>query len=124
MRHPKIYVIDDDQAMLDSTAFLLRAAGFECDCFSDPSTFLESIGSLVPGYVLTDLRMPAMNGYDLQQALSEIAPAWPIILMTSENGGLTARAAVERGFMGFLRKPFSADALLAAIAACSPGDVH
>jgi len=124
MPHPKIYVIDDDQAMLDSTAFLLRASGFECDCFSDPSAFLEVIGSLVPGYVLTDLRMPAMNGYDLQQSLSKIAPAWPIILMTSENGRLNARAAVERGFMGFLRKPFSADSLLAAIAACSPGDIH
>jgi two-component system response regulator FixJ len=124
MRRPKIYVIDDDQAMLESTVFLLRSAGFECDCFRDARAFLQAIGTLEPGCVLTDLRMPEMNGYELQKALSEVAPAWPIILMTSENGSLNARAAAAHGFIGFLRKPFPADALLAAIAASCPGDVH
>jgi len=124
MNRPKIYVIDDDQAMLDSTAFLLRASGFDCECFRDPRQFLAAVGSLAPGCVLTDLRMPEMNGYDLQKALSEIVPAWPIILMTSENGALNAKVAAKRGFIAFLRKPFSVEALQAAIAASCPGEVH
>lgn len=120
MTHPRIYVIDDDQAMLDSTAFLLRASGIDCACFSDPVQFLASLEDLQPGCVLTDLRMPEMNGYDLQRALREQAPGWPIIMMTSENGSLDAETVVARGFEGYLRKPFTARALLGAIKACIP----
>ena len=124
MTRLKIYVIDDDQGILDSTAFLLRSAGLECLCFRDPEAFLAAIDGLEPGCVLTDLRMPDMNGYELQQSLSEIAPSWPVILMTSENGSLDEGVAAARGFIGFLRKPFSYEALIAAIAACCPTDVH
>lgn len=113
-----VYVIDDDPAVLDSTAFLLGSLGYKADCFADPLHFLETVDQRAPGCVITDLRMPGMTGYELQRALLERSVAWPVVLMTSENGSLGTEKAAERGFSGYLRKPFSTDELVATLETC------
>jgi len=110
-----VYVIDDDPDMLRSTAYLLEAMSHGVECFDDGDTFLAALASLQPGCILTDLRMPRVNGYELKAALDERSVGWPVILMTSENGSETSGRAAARGFSGYLRKPFTADQLVAAL---------
>jgi two-component system response regulator FixJ len=100
-----VYVIDDDQVVLESTAFLLGALGFQCRAFASAESFLRTAARLGPGCVLTDLRMPEMDGYGLAAALQERGVAWPVLLMTSENGPELAHRAENHGFAALLRKP-------------------
>lgn len=111
-----IYVIDDDDGVLDSTAFLLSTLGYECVAFAGAELFLDAIGSLVPACILTDLRMPGLNGFELAAALRERGIGWPILLMTSENGDALERRAMQQGFAALLQKPVDADLLAEAIA--------
>jgi two-component system response regulator FixJ len=110
-----VYVIDDDPDMLRSTSFLLRSMGYDVQTFADGTGFLAAFASLAPGCIVTDLRMPGVNGYELKAALDERSVGWPVILMTSESGADTAAQAAARGFAAYLRKPFPAEQLTAAL---------
>lgn len=101
----RVYVIDDDQGVLESTAFLLPTLGFECRTFASPRGFLAEAPKLAPGCVLTDLRMPEMDGFALAAALESEGVGWPILLMTSDNGPELTRRAARHGFAAVLRKP-------------------
>lgn len=113
-----IYLTDDDQGMLDSTAFALRSIGYRCQCFRDPLSFLGAVDGLEPGFIITDLRMPAMNGLELRTALLQRSICWPMILMSGETG-FDRDQVRDWGFAAFLRKPFSNDELVAALDVCS-----
>ena len=113
-----VFVIDDDPAMLRSTAFALRALGYRCEGFADAGAFLDSIERLEPGCILTDLRMPGIEGEQVGQALVQASVSWPMILMSSDIG-FNAGDARDSGFAAFLRKPFSGDELAAALEGCS-----
>ena len=113
-----VYVIDDDAGVLHSTAFLLQSLGCAFETFANPEEFLGAVDRLQPGCIVTDLRMPAMSGYELRRALLERSIGWPVVLMTSENGALGVSQAANRGFCGFLRKPFSPDELVAVLDTC------
>ena len=113
-----VYVIDDDPGVLKSTEFLLHSLGFKCDCFPTALAFLAAVESLAPGCVLTDLRMPDINGIELLRALTARSISWPAILMTSENGPGAADRAAKAGFYAYLRKPFTADELCATLDRC------
>jgi two-component system, LuxR family, response regulator FixJ len=101
----RVYVIDDDQGVLESTAFLLAALGFECRTFASARSFLEQAPKLPRGCVLTDLRMPEMDGVALAADLQSQGLGWPVLLMTSDNGPQLARRAAGEGFAAVLRKP-------------------
>ena len=100
-----VYVIDDDQGVLESTAFLLPTLGFECRTFASPRGFLAEAAKLAPGCVLTDLRMPEMDGFALAAELASQGIGWPVLLMTSDNGPELARRAASQGIATVLRKP-------------------
>jgi two-component system response regulator FixJ len=114
-----VYVVDDDTGVLKSTEFLLHSLGFECDCFATARAFLAAVESLAPGCILTDLRMPDVNGIELLRALTTRSISWPLVLMTSENGPGAADRAAKAGFCAYLRKPFTADELCATLQRCS-----
>ncbi len=111
-----VYLIDDDPTVLHSTAFLLQSLGIRAQAFLDPREFLAAVDGLEPGCVVTDLRMPHMNGSEVRQALLARSVDWPVVLMTSEDGAINEKTAASFGFAGFLGKPFSADRLLAVLA--------
>lgn len=113
-----VYLIDDDPAVLHSTGFLLQSLGVAFEAFADPRQFLAAAEKLQPGFVITDLRMPEIDGFELRSALLDRSVSWPVVLMSSE-GRITAEHAEARGFAGFLYKPFSTDDLLAVLDACS-----
>jgi two-component system response regulator FixJ len=113
-----VYVIDDDPAVLRSIEFLLSSLGHDCQCFAASQSFLAVVDSLTPGCILTDLRMPEMNGFELVQALSSRSVHWPAVLITSENGSETMAKATAAGFKAYLRKPFTADELSSTLDRC------
>jgi two-component system, LuxR family, response regulator FixJ len=111
----KVYVVDDDAAVVESTAFLIRTLGHECATFDSPETFLARIDGLACGCVLSDLRMPGMTGYDLASALRARSVTWPMLLMSSEHGPDADRAARAHGFAAFLPKPLDSGMLATAL---------
>lgn len=110
-----VYVVDDDQAVLDSMAFLLDSFGYGSELFSDPRQFLARVDGLDPGCVVTDLRMPKMTGFELITALRDRSIDWPAFLMTSDYGPDVTASAEAHGFFGFLRKPVDVSALIHAL---------
>ena len=111
-----VYVIDDDPQVLDSTAFLLSALGYECITFNAADEFLERAVELPSGCVLTDLRMPRTDGLELTRKFKELGFNWPIVLMTSDSAGDRAALAAAHGITTVLSKPVEADLMGDALA--------
>ncbi|OSJ30371.1 hypothetical protein BSZ19_24450 [Bradyrhizobium japonicum] len=110
-----IYVIDDDPAIRRSLERLLDAVGFQVASYATPKAFLDVAGSLVGGCVLLDLRMPEMDGFEVHARLRLINPDLPVIVVTAQGDVQTAVRAMKAGAVDFIEKPYSDDALIAAI---------
>ena len=110
-----IYVIDDDPAIRRSLERLLDAVGFQVTSYATPKAFLDVAGSLLGGCALLDLRMPEMDGFEVHARLRLINPDLPVIVVTAQGDVQTAVRAMKAGAMDFLEKPYSDDALIAAI---------
>src|ERR1700761_5425032 len=110
-----IYVIDDDPAIRRSLERLLDAAGFQVASYATPKAFLDVAGSLRGGCVLLDLRMPEMDGFEVHARLRLINPNLPVIVVTAQGDVPTAVRAMKAGAVDFIEKPYSDDALIAAI---------
>ena len=110
-----IYVIDDDPGVRRSLERLLDAFGFEVASYATPDAFLGIAGSIVGGCVLLDLRMPDMDGFEVHARLRLINPHLPVIVVTAQGDVPTAVRAMKAGASDFIEKPYSDDALIAAI---------
>jgi two-component system response regulator FixJ len=111
----KVYVIDDDPAMRDSLDFLLGAAGFSVRLFDSAQTFLDELASLEAGCVLTDVRMPGIDGMELLRQLNSGVRKLPVIVMTGHGDVPLAVEAMKLGALDFLEKPFEDDRLIGMI---------
>ncbi|TWA95922.1 response regulator transcription factor [Bradyrhizobium stylosanthis] len=110
-----IYVVDDDPAIRRSLERLLDAVGFQVASYETPKAFLDVAGSLLGGCVLLDLRMPEMDGFEVQARLQLINPGLPVIVVTAQGDVQTAVRAMKAGAVDFIEKPYSDDALITAI---------
>jgi two-component system response regulator FixJ len=110
-----VHVIDDDAAMRDSLCFLLRASGLAVRDHASAKTFLAALPELNVGCIVTDIRMPEMTGIDLLRSLGTSRPSVPVIVITGHGDIGLAVEAMKLGAVDFLEKPFSDDALLAAV---------
>jgi two-component system response regulator FixJ len=110
-----IYVVDDDPAIRHSLERLLDAAGFRAVSYPSPTAFLDVASSLRAGCVLLDLRMPEMNGVQVQAQLLLVNSELPVIMMTGQGDVQSAVRAMKAGAADFIEKPYSDDALIAAI---------
>jgi two-component system response regulator FixJ len=107
----KVYVIDDDAAMRDSLQFLLGSADFEVVLFESAQAFLNKLGSLDFGCVVSDVRMPGIDGIELLGRLKSLQCRFPVIIMTGHGDVPLAVEAMKLGAVDFLEKPFD-DGLL------------
>lgn len=107
-----VYVIDDDPAMRDSLDFLLGSAGFNVTLFDSALKFLENMPSLAFGCVVSDVRMPGMDGIDLLRHLKKEPKALPIVIMTGHGDIPLAVEAMKLGALDFLEKPFEDERLV------------
>jgi two-component system response regulator FixJ len=109
-----VHVVDDDPAMRDSLRMLLETSGFTVRTHDSAAAFLAEAPS-ASGCVLTDVRMPAIDGLELQRRLHQQHLPLPVIVMTGEGDIALAVSAMREGAVDFLEKPFEADALFEAV---------
>ena len=112
-----VYVIDDDPAMRDSLDFLLGSAGFNVRLYDSALTFLETLPDLAFGCVISDVRMPGMDGIDLLRRLKKEPKALPTVMMTGHGDIPLAVEAMKLGAIDFLEKPFDDERLVLMISA-------
>jgi two-component system response regulator FixJ len=113
----KVYVIDDDEAMRDSLDFLLGAADFHVAPFESAQHFLDSLPTLDFGCVVSDVRMPGIDGIELLKRLKTGGSLFPVVIMTGHGDVPLAVEAMKLGAMDFLEKPFEDDRLIGMIEA-------
>jgi two-component system, LuxR family, response regulator FixJ len=113
----KVYVIDDDAAMRDSLNFLLDAADFEVTLFDTATKFLDTLPGLEFGCVVSDVRMPGLDGIELLKRMKSLNSLFPIVIMTGHGDIPLAVEAMKLGAVEFLEKPFEDDRLIGVIEA-------
>lgn len=112
-----VYVVDDDLAIRRSLERLLDAAGFRVTSFATPAAFLGVADDLAMGCVMLDLRMPKMDGFEVLARLRQLNPDLAVIVITAQGDVQTAVRTMKAGAVDFIEKPYSDDALIAAIEA-------
>lgn len=114
---PLVAVVDDEEAIRKALKRLLRSAGMAVECFASGPEFLSSLPAQQPDCLVLDIRMEGMNGFDVQARLRALQVTVPVIFITANYGPDEQARAVHSGATAILRKPFSEEALLDAIAA-------
>jgi two-component system, LuxR family, response regulator FixJ len=114
-RRRNVYVIDDDEAMRDSLEFMLDSADFQVSLFDSAHRFLESLSGIAFGCVVSDVRMPGIDGIELLKRLKASHGAFPVIIMTGHGDVPLAVEAIKLGAVDFLEKPFEDDRLIGMI---------
>jgi FixJ family two-component response regulator len=112
-----VCIVDDDDSIADSTRYLVRAFGFRAEAFSSAQDFLTSGLVEETRCLILDVRMPGMDGLELQRYLANADKRIPIVFITARASDHERRQALAGGAVDLLLKPFSEDALFAAIQA-------
>lgn len=110
-----VHVVDDDVAVRKSLAFLLASEGFPVRLHESASAFLDDAPVGEAGCIVTDVRMPGIDGIELIRRLKERGFALPVIVMTGHADVPMAVEAMKEGAVDFLEKPFGDEAFLAAV---------
>jgi FixJ family two-component response regulator len=110
-----ISVVDDDESILDSTRQLLRSAGYTVSTFASAEEFLNSGPIERSECLILDVKMPGIDGLDLQRKLIESGARVPIVFISAHDDARTRERAIRAGALDFLKKPFDAETLLTTI---------
>jgi len=114
---PLVFIVDDDDSMRNSIQRLVRSFGFRTASFSSARDFLNSPHDEDRACLLLDVRMPGMDGLDLQRLLSQSRNRLPIIFVTGHAKDVEKSRALRAGAVAFLHKPVSPEKLISAIKA-------
>lgn len=110
-----VYVIDDDESARHSLEFLLDVAGVRVRSFASADAFLKAAPPLTGACVVTDVRMPGMNGIELAEELERRGGQAPVVVITGHADVPLAIQAMKAGVADFIEKPFDDEVMLAAI---------
>jgi len=110
-----IHLIDDDEDVRKALAFLLGTAGHAVKVYESASAFLEKLEGLQPGCIVSDVRMPGVDGLELQRRLQDKGIALPVVIMTGHADVPLAVQAMKLGAIDFIEKPFADNVMLDAI---------
>ncbi len=114
-KKPEIYIVDDDKTMRQSTRQWLELAGYGVRDFNRAKTVVETMDRGFNGIVISDVKMPGMDGLEFQKALADIDPDIPVILITAHGDISMAVEAIQSGTYDFLEKPFEPERLLDSV---------
>jgi FixJ family two-component response regulator len=114
---PVISVVDDDESIRQSLGGLMRSVGFGVKVFSSAEEFLNSGDPRNTGCLILDVRMPGMDGFELQRRLEASQYEIPVIFITAHGDEELRRRALIAGAVDYLLKPFTEEALLSAVQA-------
>ena len=107
-----VYIVDDDEAVRDSLSVLLWSKGYAVRSFGSALEFLAAAPSLPSGCLIVDIRMPEVDGLELQARLRAHALAFPMIVITGHADVPLAVRAMKAGAVDFIEKPFASDTIL------------
>lgn len=110
-----VHVVDDDQAVRRSVSFSLKTSGFHVRVYESGAELLKAAPGLESGCILLDIRMPGMDGLEVQEALKSKGVGLPVIIMTGHGDVSLAVRAMKAGAIDFIEKPFEKAVLLSAI---------
>ncbi len=110
-----VHLVDDDEAIRKSVGFMLKTSGFRVKSYESGMEFLKSAGELEAGCILLDIRMPGMDGLEVQSTLRDRGIGLPVIIMTGHGDVTLAVQAMKAGATDFIEKPFEKAVLLSAI---------
>jgi FixJ family two-component response regulator len=114
-RKSMVFAIDDDKSVRKGLARLLRSAGYKSEIFESASDFLKREQHAGPACVIVDVRMPGLNGMDLQEALIQRHREEQLIFITGHGDISMCARAMKAGAVDFLQKPFRDDELLQCV---------
>jgi two-component system response regulator FixJ len=107
-----VYIVDDDEAVRDSLSVLLESKAYAVRSFGSAPEFLTAAPSLPVGCLIADIRMPEMDGLELQQRLIDRSLHFPLIVITGHGDVPLAVRAMKAGAVDFIEKPFASEAIL------------
>ena len=110
-----IHLVDDEEAIRRAAGFALKTAGFGVETYASGVEFLRAARSTPQGCVILDVRMPAMDGLEVQTAMAARGIQMPVIVLTGHGDVSVAVQAMKAGAVDFLEKPFEKAALLHAV---------
>ena len=113
----RVYIVDDDEAVRDSLSVLLESKAYTVGSFASAPEFLAAAPSLPLGCLIVDIRMPEMDGLELQQRLIERTLDFPMIVITGHGDVPLAVRAMKAGAVDFIEKPFTSEAILDSLQA-------
>lgn len=119
---PLVYLVDDDDAVRDALALLLRTVGLRSEGHADPQQFLAQLSAQAIGCVVLDIRMPGISGLDVLARLAE-ASDLPVVMLTGHANVDLCRRAFKGGAMEFLQKPVDDDIFLDAVQSAVRGHI-
>ena len=110
-----VHLVDDDEAIRRSVGFMLKTSGYHVRSYESGVALLKAAPNLESGCVLLDIRMPDMDGLEVQEALKSRGVTLPVIIMTGHGDVSLAVQAMKAGAVDFIEKPFEKAILLSAI---------
>lgn len=110
-----VHLVDDEGAIRRSLTFMLKMGGYQISAFESGRAFLDAVGGLRNGCILLDVRMPDLDGLEVQQELNRRGVTMPVILMTGHGELAVAVSALRAGAADFIEKPFERARLLASL---------
>ena len=112
---PVVHLVDDDAAIRRSAGFMLKTSGYQVQAYESGVELLKQAGGLKTGCILLDIRMPGMDGLEVQQALQEKGVTLPVIIMTGHGDITLAVRAMKAGAVDFIEKPFEKETLKSSL---------
>ena len=109
-----VYLVDDDEAIRRSAGFMLKTSGFTVKSFVSGVEFLKEVKDLEPGCILLDIRMPGLDGLEVQKELHSRGVPYPVVVMTGHGDVGVAVQAMKAGAVDFIEKPFEKAVMLSA----------
>lgn len=112
-----VHIVDDEEAIRRSAGFMLKTSGYAVSTYASGDAFLQAAKDAEPGCVLLDVRMPGMDGLEVQQVMAERGIGMPVVVLTGHGDITVAVRAMKGGAVDFIEKPFEKAVLLTAITA-------
>jgi two-component system response regulator FixJ len=110
-----VYLVDDDDGVRRSVGFMLKTSGYQVQPFVSGVEFLSRVRHLDPGSILLDIRMPEMDGLQVQSELNQRGVTFPVIIMTGHGDIDMAVKAMKAGAADFIEKPFEKLSMITAL---------
>ena len=110
-----VHLIDDDESIRRSVGFMLKTSGFRVQLYGSGAELLKEARALAPGCILLDIRMPGMDGLEVQQKLKQAGVSLPVIIMTGHGDVPLSVKAMKAGAVDFIEKPFEKAVMVSAL---------